>query len=136
MSLLKKFSKKTESGSEVKASKPRASKKVVAETAAPGVTGKKNGPAFRVLIRPIMSEKAAILESHHAYSFIVSPRATKTDIRRAVAQVYGVVPHKIRTSMVEGKSVRFGNFMGRRSSFKKAVVILKKGDTIRVHEGV
>ncbi len=134
MSLLKKFSKKTAEASEVKsAPKARANK---AESKAVAAGGKQTGAAFRVLLRPITSEKAALLESHHAYSFIVSTRATKADIRRAVVQVYGVAPYKIRTSRVEGKSVRFGTFNGRRSSYKKAVVILKEGDTIRVHEGV
>ncbi|HRH23400.1 MAG TPA: 50S ribosomal protein L23 [Candidatus Magasanikbacteria bacterium] len=137
MSLLKKFSKTTADTTEVKSApkKARTTKKAEPKTAAV-VGGKQTGAAFRVLIRPITSEKAAILESRRSYSFVVSSRATKDDIRRAVVQVYGVAPYKIRTSRVEGKSVRFGTFTGKRSSYKKAVVILKEGDSIRVHEGV
>ncbi|MBP9732575.1 MAG: 50S ribosomal protein L23 [Candidatus Magasanikbacteria bacterium] len=135
MSLLTKFSKKPAEASEVK-SAPKARAKKAESQAVNTAGGKQTGAAFRVLLRPITSEKAALLESRRAYSFIVSTRATKADIRRAVTQVYGVAPYKIRTSRVEGKSVRFGTFNGRRSGYKKAVVILKEGDTIRIHEGV
>ena len=73
MSLLKKFSKTPADTTEVKSApkKARATKKAESQTV-PAVGGKQTGAAFRVLVRPITSEKAAILESRRAYSFIVT----------------------------------------------------------------
>ncbi len=138
MSLLKKFSKKTTAKKTEDAGSKSVTKVRTPKNTEPVVTsgGTKSGPAFRVLLKPVLSEKAAIAESHRSYTFVVTSRATKEDIKRAVIQVYGVVPHKIRTVRLEGKQVRFGNYFGRRSDTKKAIVTLKKGDSIRVHEGV
>jgi large subunit ribosomal protein L23 len=98
------------------------------------VTG--GGLAYRVLIRPFLSEKATTLESQGTYVFVVDTRATKEEIKRAVYTVYGVMPVRVRTSSMEGKQVRFGKSIGRRSDWKKAMVTLRKGESIQIHEGV
>jgi large subunit ribosomal protein L23 len=96
----------------------------------------RSGAAFRVLLKPVLSEKAATLESKHSYVFVVKLDATKEDIKRAVAQVYGVRPHTVRTMRFDGKNVRFGAYAGRRGAWKKAIVTLRAGESIRIHEGV
>lgn len=111
-----------------------STKKVKDTTADQVTTG--GGIAYRVLIRPFLSEKATTLESHGTYVFAVDPRATKEEIKRAVYTVYGVMPVRVRTSSMEGKQVRFGRSAGRRSEWKKAMVTLKTGETIQIHEGV
>lgn len=92
--------------------------------------------ARRVLVRPHVSEKAALGETAGVYTFVVSPRATKIEIRQAVKERYGVRPEKIRIVHVEGKEKRFGNTIGRRADWKKAIVTLPKGTSISIHEGV
>lgn len=114
--------------------KARTKKAVEKSPVSQGAT--KQGSAFRVLLKPILSEKAALQESRRSYVFAVVPSATKTDIKKAVFQVYGVTPLRIRTLRFEGKTVRFGATMGRRSDWKKAIVTLKEGESIRIHEGV
>ncbi|HOX60941.1 MAG TPA: 50S ribosomal protein L23 [Candidatus Magasanikbacteria bacterium] len=92
--------------------------------------------AHRILLHPLISEKAAIAESHGAYTFIVANRANKEDVKKAVKEIYGAKAEKVRILNVNGQVRRFGRATGRTADFKKAIVYLKKGETIGVHEGV
>ncbi len=92
--------------------------------------------AYKVLVRPLVTEKSTIAESHNQYSFLVANDTTKTKIKEAIEKVYGVRPVNVRIINVQGKIVRFGRSYGRRGDFKKAVVALPKGKTLNLHEGV
>ncbi len=92
--------------------------------------------AYRILLRPVVSEKASVAESLNVYTFIVKSVSTKDDIKRAMVQVYGVKPSKVRIINNLGKSLRARNGMAKRSDWKKALVTLPAGQTIGVHEGV
>ncbi len=94
------------------------------------------GQGYAVLIRPIVSEKTAGLETDGVYTFQVAESASKDAIKQAVKEVYGVWPTRVRVISGQGKWVRFGRFTGRRSDWKKALVTLPKGQSIRIHEGV
>ena len=94
------------------------------------------GSAHRVMVKPLVSEKATIAESENRYTFVVEKNATKSDIKRAIKQIYGVDPLKVRVINVQGKVLRFGRKYGKRKDWKKAFVTLSKGQSIRVHEGV
>ncbi len=94
------------------------------------------GAAYRVIVRPLVSEKAAHAETKGVYTFVVTKDATKTQVIAAVEQVYGVRPTQVRTVNVEGKEVRFGRTIGRRKDWKKAIVTLPAGQTISIHTGV
>lgn len=111
-------------------------KKVQKQVSTKGTKGKVVGSAYRVLIRPVISEKAATQEVRGVYTFIVENNVSKDAIKKAVEQVYGVRPAMVRTVNYEGKQVRFGYRKGRRSDWKKAIVTLPKGHTIHIHEGV
>lgn len=100
------------------------------------VAVKKTGNAYRVLLRPHLSEKAVARESGGTYTFVVHPSATKHAVQDAVLRVYGVAPARVRMMNMEGKIRRFGRMTGRRSDWKKAIVTLPKGKTISIHEGV
>jgi large subunit ribosomal protein L23 len=89
-----------------------------------------------ILIRPLVTEKAAIAQSANKYSFLVSNKANKIAIKNVIKKIYKVSPVAVNVLNVQGKVVRFGRSVGRRSDFRKAIVTLKKGDTIVVHEGV
>lgn len=94
------------------------------------------GRAYKILVRPVVSEKAATAETQGKYTFIVGMHASKEQIKEAVAEVYGVRPTQVRTQMYEGKRVRFGYTKGKRKDWKKVLVQLPKGHTISIHEGV
>lgn len=92
--------------------------------------------AFRVLIRPLVTEKATVAESENKYTFLVAKSAGKKSVAEAVEKVYGVKPTAVRIINAQGKTVRFGHSYGRRGDFKKAIVSLPKGKTLTLHEGV
>lgn len=102
----------------------------------PAINRKVSLPASRVVIKPAVTEKAAIAESINKYTFIVTHEATKKQVKSAINEIYGVKPLSVNLINVEGKNVRFGRHSGRRSDYKKAVVTLPQGKTISVHEGV
>ena len=87
--------------------------------------------------RPIVTEKSAIArEGSNVATFRVDPKATKHDIRRAVEQLFSVKVQSVRTMQQQGKKKRVGKFIGRRPTWKKAIVELAPGQTIEFFEGV
>lgn len=99
------------------------------------ITGSK-GTMYHVIIRPLVTEKAAVMESNNKYAFLVNPKANKIQIAQAVKALYGVKPVSVNVTHMPGKVVRFGRSMGRRSDYKKAIVTLEKGKTITLRENV
>ncbi|MBI4457742.1 50S ribosomal protein L23 [Candidatus Uhrbacteria bacterium] len=94
------------------------------------------GSAYRVLVRPIFTEKASALQAMGKYAFEVATNANKMEVSRAIADLYGVKPVSVRIIKVQGKEVRFGRTLGRERDIKKAIVSLKPGESITVVEGV
>lgn len=92
-------------------------------------------PDLNVILRPHVTEKAATKEGNSVYTFVVNPKATKNEIKKAILKTYKVKPRKIRIMNMRGKNVRWGRNFGKRVNWKKAHVYLKKGDTIIIHEG-
>ena len=92
--------------------------------------------AYRVLLHPLVSEKAAVAEANNVYTFVVNRKASKDAVRQAIKDVYGIVPTRVRMINTEGKKARHGNSLGRRGDWRKAMVTLPKGKMISVHEGV
>ena len=90
----------------------------------------------RVLIEPVLSEKANILREKGKYVFRVDSRATKTAIKEAVRKLYNVHPVSCTVMIVGGKPKRLRNRPGYTSSWKKAIVRLSKDEKIGVFEGV
>jgi len=99
-------------------------------------TAKTNGQAYRVLVRPLVTEKAANMGAQDKYAFAVSGSANKIEVAKAIFEVYGVKPKAVNIINLMGKRVRYGKTSGRRSDWKKAIVTLPKGKTIKVYEGV
>lgn len=91
--------------------------------------------AHRVLLRPVISEKATVAASQNKYVFLVANSANKVTIKKAIQEIYGVVPQNVNILNYAGKIVRSGRNIGRRVSTKNAIVTLKKGDTIKLYEG-
>jgi large subunit ribosomal protein L23 len=84
-----------------------------------------------VLVKPLITERATeIKDRYNQVAFEVLVQANKHQIRDAVETLYGVKVERVRTSIVPGKLKRRGMNVGKLSNWKKAVVTLKKGDTI------
>ena len=122
------------SGGEPKLKKPAiASKQEEKTTEKPAVQKIAPPPdsiAYRVLVRPIVSEKTSRLEKEHQYAFVVAARANKVEIKKAVEKHYRVHVTKVNIVNVFGKHVRSGRTMGKRNDWRKAYVTVKEGETI------
>lgn len=84
-----------------------------------------------VLLGPHLSEKSStVAEAHNQIVFKVRTDATKTQIKRAVEQLFDVQVEGVRVVNQKGKAKRFGKIQGRRSDWKKAYVRLAPGNDI------
>lgn len=90
----------------------------------------------RLLIRPLITEKATTLAADNKYVFVVSREANKIEVAKAIKSIYGVTPTNINVVNMKGKRVVRGRIRGQRKDWKKAVVTLAKGDSIAIYEGV
>jgi large subunit ribosomal protein L23 len=87
-----------------------------------------------VILAPVVSEKSYSLLDDNAYTFVVHKNANKTEIRRAVEEIWGVRVISVNTSMRKGKSKRYRFTVGRRADTKRAVVKLAPDDKIEIFE--
>lgn len=81
---------------------------------------------YDIIKTPCLSEKTFALIEKKRYVFKVDKNATKSDIKRAIEEIFGVEVLRVNTVNYDGKLKRMGRTEGRRSSFKKAYVILKE----------
>lgn len=77
-----------------------------------------------IIIRPIVTEQSMADMAENKYTFVVSKKANKTEIKKAVETIFGVNVEKVNTLNYDGKVKRMGRSVGRTASFKKAVVKL------------
>jgi len=91
--------------------------------------------APKIILRPLVTEKMAIEAAENKYGFLVNRTATKSQVKRAIEEIYKVKPVSINIMNVQGKMVYRGRQTGKRSDIKKAIVTLASGQTI-THEGV
>ena len=89
-----------------------------------------------ILIEPVLSEKATLLREEGKYVFKVHPDASKIEIKEAVRRLFNVKVVDCTTMNVYGKMKRVRYRAGRTSSWKKAIVKLAPGESIKVFEGV
>ena len=98
------------------------------------VIGKINRDPRDILLAPVVSEKSYSLLDENKYTFVVDPRANKTEIKIAVEQVFGVKVSAVNTINRQGKTRRTRFGQGRRKNTKRAIVTLREG-TIDIFGG-
>jgi len=89
-----------------------------------------------VILAPVQSEQSYAALEFNRYVFKVAPDATKVHIRKAIEQLFDVTVTSVNTSTVRAKPKRRGLIKGTKPGYKRAVVALKAGDTIKIFEGV
>ncbi len=88
------------------------------------------------IVRPVVTEKSsAAYQLRKEYAFEVHPEANKYQIRDALKQLFGVTATSVRTMQMRRDTVVRGRTRGATSRWKKAIVVLKEGDTLPVFEG-
>ena len=91
---------------------------------------------FEVIKRPLDTEKLDKLrDKQNKFAFEIDLKANKTEVKQAVESLFKVKVIDIKTAVVRGKMRRIGKSSGMRSSWKKAIVTLKEGDSIQLFEG-
>ena len=98
----------------------------------PPVKAKQSPIAPQLLKEPHITEKATNLTEQDHYVFRVARRANKTEVKKAVQDIYGVNVVKVRTINVPSRPRRLGRFEGRKPGYKKAIVSLKPGQSIEL----
>jgi large subunit ribosomal protein L23 len=93
-----------------------------------------------ILKSPVVTEKSVILKEDSSdenntdrkqgqiLTFRVDRKATKTQIKAAIQEIFNVKVATVRTVQYEGKVKRRGRIEGRKAAFKKAYVTLRKGE--------
>lgn len=79
---------------------------------------------------PRTSEKATELQGQGKYVFMVKPTATKSEIKKAMKDLYRVDVTSVRVLNAKGKAKRFRGLRGHKPSMRKAVVTLRSGQKI------
>ncbi len=94
-----------------------------------------------VLISPLITEKMTNLTADKGkYGFLVNPKSNKIEIAKAIEKKFNVHVETVRTINHPGKMKtqfrKSGRFTGKTAKFKKAIITLKKGETIEIFEQV
>ena len=93
---------------------------------------------YDIILRPVITEQSMASVAEKKYVFQVAINATKTEIKAAVEEIFGVKVAKVNTIRMQGKVKRTGAYpAGRRAETKKAIVTLTADSkTIEFFEGM
>ena len=90
-----------------------------------------------IVIKPIITEESMEDMAYGKYTFKVDRRANKSEIKKAIENVFDVKVEKVNTMNMLGKEKRMGIHIGRRPSWKKAIVTLTEdSNRIEFFEGM
>ena len=93
--------------------------------------------AYDIVIKPIITEQSMEATEEKKYVFQVANDANKIEIKKAIEEIFGVKVEKVNTIRMDGKEKRMGVHIGRRASWKKAMVKLTADSkTIEFFEGM
>ena len=95
----------------------------------------RDGAARIILIRPLLTEKAALLESQGKYVFEVAGGATKPEVKKAVETLFHVTVRAVAILNRKGKPRVVKRRRGTTPGYRKAVISVKEGDKIEVRRG-
>ena len=111
---------------------PAAAKALVSKKKSEAKKGVMPGDLAHILVRPHITEKAAILAEKNTYVFEVARNTNKPQIAKAVAVLYGVRPIRVNIVNLPSLPVLIRGKMGFKTGVRKALVTLAKGDKIEL----
>ena len=88
---------------------------------------------LEIIKAPVITEKSRMEQENGKYVFLVSPKATKTEIKDAIEKIFKVKVEEISTLNVKPKKKRVGRYTGLANRSKKAIVKLAEGMTIETN---
>ena len=91
----------------------------------------------QIIERPIITEKGTMLRQEgNQVVFSVNKNANKIEIKQAIENLFKVHVEDVKTMVMKGKKKRWGMHQYKRSTWKKAIVKLRDGESIEFYEGV
>ncbi len=124
------FGSKKKTPVEKKPAQKKAETKAVA-VVKPRSIGSTGRSMAHILSRPRITEKASLMvEKSNAYTFEIPKKASKGDVEKAIHEAYNIWPIKVTVTNLPSKTKFIRGKMGVKSGIKKAIVFLRKGDTI------
>ena len=88
------------------------------------------------IISPKVTEKATSLSEFNKVVFKVHKGATKNSIKKSIEKIFKVNVVKINTINLKGKRKIVRNKKASKPGYKKAIITLKKGQSIDLSSGV
>ena len=88
------------------------------------------------IIAPKITEKATSLSEHNKIVFKVHNGASKSSIKKSVEKIFKVNVIKINTINLRGKTKMVRGKKSKKAGYKKAIVTLKKGQSIDLATGI
>ncbi|EDY50893.1 50S ribosomal protein L23 [Streptomyces clavuligerus] len=110
----------------------RRERRLMTDNAQVTVTSKTFSDPHDILVKPVVSEKSYALLDENKYTFVVDPRANKTQIKQAIEKVFSVKVTGVNTINRQGKRKRTRTGFGKRANTKRAIVTLAEGDRIDI----
>lgn len=90
-----------------------------------------------IIRKPVITEKTMTAMAENKYTFIVHIDSNKSQIKRAVEEVFGVKVQNVQTLRTMGKTKRMGVHIGKRADYKKAIITLTEDSkSIEFFEGL
>lgn len=86
----------------------------------------------KFIIAPRVTEKASMQSNQNAFTFVVRGDATKLTLRDEIKKDYKVTPRAINITNIPRQWTFVRGRLGHKQGYKKAIVFLKKGDTINL----
>jgi len=91
---------------------------------------------YKIITSPVVTEKSTALSEYNKVTLNVAMDATKTEIKKAIEELFKVQVKSVNTLRVKGKTKRFKGIIGQRAERKKAVVTLAEGNSIDLASGL
>ena len=88
------------------------------------------------ILQPVITEKATSLSEQNKVTFKVHNHASKKSIKKNIEKIFKVNVIKVNTVKKKSKTKMIRNKIGKKKGYKKAIVTLKKGQTIDLATGI
>ena len=109
--------------------------KIIKKEAVPvkkALVKKRLGKVYNILKHPHISEKSTKLFDENKYTFRVFSWANKIEIKKAISDLYGVKVKSVKIINIKPKSRILKGLEGKKRGYKKAIVVLEKGEKIEI----
>lgn len=80
-----------------------------------------------ILKRPVITEKSSAAMAEDKYTFDVDVRSNKTEVKKAVEEIFEVKVANVNIINYKPKKKRMGRYQGYTNKRRKAIVTLKEG---------